>query len=136
MIPTEEHRMKSSGTMRENPKTILIVDDEEDVRYIVSEMIAEMGFAVYGAESGQKALDLVSHTPVDLVISDVKMEGMDGLSLARRLRRRFPKLPLALMTAYPSDDVHRLLREKEIDFLLIKPFFIDELQNMVLSLAG
>lgn len=128
--------MKSPAVVSNEPKTILIVDDEEDVRDTVSEMVADMGFAVCGAESGEAALNLMSQTSVDLVISDVKMNGMDGLSLARRLRSRFPKLPLALMTAYPNDDVHRLLRGKMVDFLLYKPFQMDELQGMVQNLTG
>ncbi len=117
-------------------KTVLIVDDEESVREIVTEMIGEMGYDVKSAESGEAALDLMSKVNFDLVISDVKMDGMDGLSLAQRLREKFPKLPLALMTAYPSDSVHSMVREKLVDFLLLKPFQIDELQGMVLNLTS
>lgn len=116
-------------------KTVLIVDDEESVREIVAEMIGEMGYNVKGVESGEAALDLISKINFDLVISDVKMDGMDGLSLAQRLREKFPKLPLALMTAYPSDNVYSMVREKLVDFLLLKPFQIDELQGMVLNLT-
>lgn len=117
-------------------KTVLIVDDEESVREIVSEMISEMGYNVQSAESGEAALDLISRIDFDLVISDVKMDGMDGLTLAQRLRKKFPKLPLALMTAHPSDGVYKMVQEKLVDFLLLKPFQIDELKGMVLNLTS
>lgn len=127
----------TSQAMRKNGgKTILVVDDEKDVREIVSEMIEDLGFSVCDVESGEAALDLVSRIPVDLVISDVKMNGMDGLSLAKLLRKQFPKLPLALMTSYPSDDVQAMLRDRRVDFLLQKPFQIQELQGMVLDLTA
>jgi CheY-like chemotaxis protein len=117
-------------------KTILVVDDEEGVREIIVEIITELGYAVQPAESGEQALDLMDQTQVDLVISDLKMDGMDGLALARQLRERFPELPLALMTAFPNEDVHRAVEEKQVDFLLLKPFQMEELQGMVLNLAG
>ena len=128
--------MKSKTMLTNGHKKVLIVDDEDDVRDIISEIISDMGFSVFGAKSGEAALNMMSQTPVDLVISDVKMNGMDGLSLARRLRSRFPKLSLALMTSQPTDDVHRMLQEKQVDFLLLKPFQIDELQGMVQDLTG
>ncbi|MCX6639271.1 MAG: response regulator [bacterium] len=117
------------------PKRVLVVDDEEGVREIVSEMIADMGFSVCGAESGEDALKLLKKTKVDLVISDVKIKGMDGLSLARRLRKRFPKLPLALMTAFDSADVRKMVSDRKVDFLLLKPFYMDELRGMVQHLT-
>lgn len=128
--------MKTVTTAPDGSKTILVVDDEKDVREIVAEMIADLGYTVRGVGSGEAALNFMAKTPVDLIISDVKMRGMDGLALVKRVRTKFPKLPMALMTSYPSDDVHRLLREKMVDFLLLKPFKIDELQGMVQRLAG
>jgi len=122
--------------MKGAPKMILVVDDEQDVREIVAEIIAEMGFQVQSVDSGEEALNLMSKTPVDLVISDVKMDGMDGLSLARRIRDHFPHLPLALMTASPSDDLRRMLEERLFDSLLLKPFQMDELQGMVQNLTS
>ena len=117
-------------------KTILVVDDEEGVREIIVEIIGGLGHTVRPAKSGEQALDLMSRTQVDLVISDLKMGGMDGLALARRLRERFPHLPLALMTAFPSADVHRAVEQKEVDFLLLKPFQVEELEGLVSKLAG
>ena len=128
--------MTSQAMMKNGTKIVLVVDDEKDVREIVTEMIEDLGFSVYGADSGEAALDLISQTSVDLVISDVKMRGMDGLSFARRLRKRSPKLPLALMTSYPCDDVRKMLQEQRVDFLLQKPFQMDELQGMVLNLTA
>jgi CheY-like chemotaxis protein len=123
-------------TMPDGFKTVLVVDDEKGVREIVAEIISDLGYTVWGVGSGEAALNLITETPVDLIISDVKMNGMDGLSLAKKVRAKFPKLPLALMTSYPSDEVHRLLREKMVDFLLMKPFKLEELQGMVQRLAG
>lgn len=127
--------MKTQTKSSKGFKTILIVDDEADVRDIVSEMITDLGYEVRGADSGEAALDLMATTPFDLVISDVKMRGMDGLALLRRLRRRFPKLPLAIMTAHPNIDVQRLVQDNLVDFLLLKPFQMDELRSMVQNLT-
>lgn len=88
-------------------KTILVVDDENDVLEIVSEMISQMGYQVKAASSGKAAQVLISKTPVDLVICDLKMRGIDGFSLARWVRGHFPHLPLAMMTAFPTDDVRK-----------------------------
>jgi two-component system, response regulator FlrC len=118
------------------PKRVLVVDDEAGVREIVSEIIMEMGYTVYGAESGEDALIFASKTPVDLVISDVRIKGMNGISLVRKLRKLFPKLPLAFMTAYADKDVKSMMADHKVDFILQKPFYMDELQGMVHRLTG
>lgn len=117
-------------------KTVLVVDDEEGVREIIVEIVGDLGYTVEPAKSGEQALDLMNQTQIDLVISDLKMDGMDGLTLARQLRERFPDLPLVLMTAFPNEDVHRAIAERKVDFLLVKPFQLEELEGMVLNLAG
>ncbi|MBU0519138.1 response regulator [bacterium] len=128
--------MKSDVKNHPESKTVLIVDDEDGIRDVVMEMVSEIGYSTCGADSAEAALNLVLNTPVDLVISDLRMKGMDGIDLARRLRKQFPHLPVALMTAYECDDVHQMLRNREIDRILFKPFHIDELQWIVQNLAG
>jgi two-component system response regulator FlrC len=116
-------------------KTILVVDDEADVRDIVAEMISDMGFQVREAASAEAARDFIRQSPVDLVISDVEMKGMDGLTLARWVRQQFPNLPMAIMTAYPTEDLHQLVRQKMVDNVLQKPFQVGELQGLVQNLT-
>ncbi|RJP79189.1 MAG: response regulator [Candidatus Zixiibacteriota bacterium] len=116
-------------------KTVLVVDDEADVRDIVAEMIADMGYRVQGAASGEAARDYILQSPVDLVISDMEMKGMDGLALARWVRQQFPRLPLAIMTARPTEDLKRLVRQKAVDNVLQKPFLVSELRGMVQNLT-
>jgi len=113
------------------PKTILIVDDEADVLEIVSEMIAEMGYQVKTAGSGEAAQDFLASTPVDLVISDLNMHGVDGLTLARWIRSRYPRLRLAMMTAFATDDLKTMLHQKMVDTLLLKPLNFGELRGAV-----
>lgn len=128
--------MKKRLPKNRREKRVLIVDDEAGVREVVSEMVEEIGYVTLGVASGEAALRLVMHKPVDLVITDLKMEGMDGKALVRRLRSQYPKLPLALMTAYSGDDIQQMIREKQVDQVLLKPFHINELQGMVAKLAG
>jgi len=116
-------------------KTVLVVDDEDDVLEIVSEMISQLGYRVKAASSGEAAQLVMSKTPVDLVICDLKMRGIDGFSLAKWVRGHFPHLPLAMMTAFPTDDVKKAVKQKLVDSLLTKPFQLNELQHMVQSLA-
>ena len=116
-------------------KTVLVVDDETDVREMVEEMIADMGYRVRSVSNGRAAQDLMASTAVDLVISDVRMKDMDGLALARWIRARFPRTPMALMTAFPSDDLKSMLRRRVVNSLLLKPFQIKELQGVVQNLT-
>ena len=113
------------------PKTILIVDDEADVLEIVSEMIADMGYRVKTAGSGKAAQDLIASMPVDLVISDLNMQGIDGMALARWVRSRYPRLRLAMMTAFATDDLKTMLHQKLVDSLLLKPLNFGELRGAV-----
>ncbi|MFH1862560.1 MAG: response regulator [bacterium] len=117
------------------PKRILVIDDESDVREIVSEMIEDLGFDILGAESGEEALEFMEQTPVDLVISDVKMAGMNGLDLARNIRTRFPDLPLALMSAFLNEELRRLVEDRIVDSLIAKPFQMSELRGVIQQLA-
>jgi DNA-binding response OmpR family regulator len=119
-----------------HPKTILVVDDEADVLEIVSEMIADMGYQVKTAGSGEAAQDLIASTPVDLVISDLNMHGVDGMALARWVRDRYPQLRLAMMTAFATDDLKKMLHQKLVDTLLLKPLNFGELRGAVSHLMS
>ncbi len=82
-------------------KRILVVDDEEGLRLLYKEELEDEGYSVELAASGQEALDKIEKDSIDLVILDIKMPGMDGVEVLRKVKDRWKDLPVVLCTAYP-----------------------------------
>src|SRR5262245_13381170 len=80
--------------------TILLVDDDPDILKLVSMRLAAPGHGVKEAESGERALALLAAARPDLVITDLKMDGMDGLALFDEIRKQAPTLPVIILTAH------------------------------------
>jgi len=81
-------------------RTILVVDDEPNYLIVLSEILRDEGFEVFTAESGNKGLTIVQEADLDLVISDMKMPGMDGIQLLANIKKINRQLPIILITAY------------------------------------
>src|SRR5204863_5663375 len=79
--------------------TILIVDDEPDVREVLEEYLVAHGYAAIGAENAAAAKTLVAQHPIDLALVDIHMPGEDGLSLARHLRERYASVAIVMLTS-------------------------------------
>jgi DNA-binding response OmpR family regulator len=117
-----------------DPKaTILIVDDEPDVRAVQEEYIVAHGYAALCAESASAARLLVAKHPIDLALVDIHMPGEDGLSLARHLRERYAKLAIVMLTS-AGTVVDRIVGlEMGADDYIPKPFDPRELVARVKS---
>jgi DNA-binding response OmpR family regulator len=79
--------------------TALVVDDEFYIVDLLADILADEGFQVLRAYDGLSALAIAEETPVDLVVADVMMPKMDGIALALRLRQRFARMRILLMSA-------------------------------------
>src|SRR6185503_20593155 len=79
---------------------ILFVDDDSDLRRLLALRLGAAGYEVETAESGTTALARLGNFEPDLVITDLRMEGMDGVALFEALRRRSPTLPVVFLTAH------------------------------------
>lgn len=110
------------------PRSILVVDDQRSIRYIIKQMLIQLEQKVYLAESGEQALEILSTTPgIDLLLCDVHMNQMTGLEVLQACPHICPNLPVVLMATYSRDDqVLEALRLGAVDYLL-KPFEIREL---------
>jgi two-component system response regulator FlrC len=101
---------------------ILIVEDDADLREAIRDTLELSGHAVIAVSGGAEALAVIAETPVCVVVSDVRMEPMDGITLLREIRSAQPQLPVVLMTAYADvDRAVEAMRAGACDFLL-KPF--------------
>jgi len=101
---------------------ILVVDDEPNVRKVLGALLEQAGYLTTRAADADEALDLVRAQDPDLVISDLKMPGMDGLELLRRLKEGFPEIPVVLLTAHGTVEAAvEAMKEGALDFLT-KPF--------------
>jgi len=111
---------------------ILVVDDEESVRSVVSALLERSGYNTLTATGGAEALDWLQMDPsVDVVLSDVMMPGIDGLSLLDQIGIDYPALPVVMFTAV--HDIHvatSAFRRGAVDYLL-KPFERTQLLNVV-----
>ena len=98
---------------------ITVVDDDASVRESMSSLLRSVGHAVNEFRSAEELLASVTLDETDCVITDVRMPGMSGLELQRRLALSHPLLPVILMTAHASDDEVRLraLRDGAADYL-------------------
>lgn len=117
---------------------LLIVDDEDDILASLEAFLkAALGAEVVKANSGAAGLAALSKTPVDLVISDYRMPGMDGLHFLRRAAEMRPEAPRILLTAFP--DMHlaiEAINQAHISRFLTKPVDPDQLANLVKDLLS
>lgn len=114
-------------------KTVLVVDDEEPFLLSLVDALAPHAarFGVITALSGAQALELAERTHVDLVITDLKMPGMSGFELLRRLGAHHPHLPVVVMTAFFSPEIESELAAIAPVAVLDKPLDLDELIGVV-----
>jgi DNA-binding response OmpR family regulator len=108
---------------------ILIVDDEEHIRYLYSEELIEAGYEVITADSGYKLLERIEEEKPDLVVLDIKMVDYNGLDLLQDIRNKFYDLPVVLCTAY--DTFKEDMKSIAADFYVIKSFDLTELKNKI-----
>jgi CheY-like chemotaxis protein len=83
--------------------TILCIDDRREFLALRRTTLESVGYSVLTAQNGRAGLDLLATNKVDAVILDYKMEGMDGLAVARGIKRCKPSLPIVLLCGYHSD---------------------------------
>jgi DNA-binding NtrC family response regulator len=111
--------------------TILLVDDEAIVRESLGDWFRDDGYKVDTAESGRQALRLAADGNYDIALLDIKMPGMDGLELQRKLAEAAPDTTVIIMTAYASvETAVQALKTGAYDYI-VKPFDPDELSHLV-----
>jgi NtrC-family two-component system response regulator AlgB len=111
--------------------TLLVVDDEAKIRAHLATYLSGRGHHVLSAADGAEALGIAEREPVDLVLSDVRMAGTDGLALLRELRRRRPDAVVILMTAYATvAGAVEAMKEGAFHYV-VKPFALDEIGLLV-----
>ncbi|WP_250507764.1 MULTISPECIES: ATP-binding protein [unclassified Caballeronia] len=109
-------------------RTVLVVDDEADIRLGCTEVLKDAGFNVIEASDGPSGLDILnSNAEIDILVSDIGMPGMNGKEMVDRARFRRPALPVLFMTGYAEKSVFGNGRVEEGAHLLTKPFAIEEL---------
>jgi DNA-binding NtrC family response regulator len=104
---------------------ILVVDDERSLLMTLAANLELDGFDVTMAENGQRAVELFENQPFDLVLSDIRMPGMSGVDLFRRIRAEWPEVPVVLMTGFALEGLVKEAVAEGVFTVLPKPFDIE-----------
>lgn len=115
----------------EEKRKLLIVDDQNGIRILLVELFNSEGYQTYQAANGKMALAIVEQENPDLVLLDMKIPGMDGLEILRRIKKIRPETKVIMMTAYGELDMIKEARETGALTHFTKPFDIDELRGVV-----
>jgi two-component system, NtrC family, response regulator AtoC len=119
-----------------NARYILIADDEPHMRRLLEIMLQKMGHTVFAARDGQEALELARKNPVDLVITDLRMPRMDGITLLSRLREEGQDVPVIVITAHGTvESAVDAMKRGASDYLL-RPFDLDALELAIERVLG
>jgi two-component system response regulator PilR (NtrC family) len=110
---------------------ILVVDDEQGMRQLLTLVFGRAGHKVLAAENGRRALASLREQAADLIVSDVKMPDMDGIALLREARALYPEVAVVMMTAFATVETAREAFKLGADDFIQKPFDVDELKLIV-----
>lgn len=110
---------------------ILVVDDEPMVRQLLVKHLTRKGYSVTEAEDGKKALQLFGENPFDLVLSDVRMPGLDGLALLKAIKEFSPRIPVILISGYGDVETVVDSLKAGAENFLAKPLKMDQLSRLV-----
>jgi CheY-like chemotaxis protein len=113
---------------------LLVVDDDINLRELLMDTLNSIGYSADAAADGYEALQKLTDRSYDLMITDIKMPGIDGVALLKKVRRRYPRLPVLFITGYPSPEI---IGRASPDGFLAKPFRIQHVEQLIRdALAG
>ena len=107
---------------------ILVVDDDAALLDLLVDTLSTIGYSAVPAPGGPEALTRLKQDTFDLVISDIKMPEIDGISLLNEIRRSYPGLPVLLITGVASEDI---ISKASPDGFLAKPFRISHIEELI-----
>jgi len=110
---------------------ILLVDDEEAVRGALADTLSFLGHEVATADNGTQGLRLFLKNSFELVVTDMQMPGMDGCTLAQRIKKTSPNTPVILITGSEKEMILKKLKGNTVDSVLFKPFTLQDLEHTV-----
>lgn len=113
------------------PKRILVADDNKAVQDLVSEFLEFLGYEVDLAINGIEALAVFLASTFDLVLTDLDMPAMDGMSLAGHIKAKSPNTPVILLTGADRKTVLEKVEKGPVDSVIFKPFMLEDLQSKV-----
>ena len=126
---------RSSGQREGGGKErILVVDDDDSFRIMLMEMLKISGYSVAGAADGHEAISMLKQGGIGTVIADIKMPGMDGISLTRDIKKKWPAIPVILITGYLTAQDQDRAPAELADGFLMKPFRIESITELLENL--
>jgi len=127
----ETKKSASSNAGKAISNRILVADDNKAVRDIVSRFLELMGFEVALAGNGIETLAVFLESSFGLVLTDLQMPAMDGLSLAGHIKERSPSTPVILLTGSDRETVRKKVEGGPVDSVIFKPIRLEVLQRTV-----
>lgn len=122
--------------MTQQSKRILVVDDEENARTTLSRILRREGFEVASASNGLEALDFLRKNKVEIVITDINMPEMSGITFLRELNKTYPDTNVIMITAYGEIESYIEAMNLGAFEYINKPFRIDELKKTIYKITS
>lgn len=110
---------------------ILIVDDQFGIRILLNEVLQKEGYMTFQAANGVQALEIAKNNRPDLVLLDMKIPGMDGIEILKRMKEHDSSIAVIIMTAYGELDMIQQANDLGAITHFAKPFDIDDIRNAV-----
>jgi len=110
---------------------ILVIDDEESVRSVLSRILTRVKYQVNVAESGEEGIRLFREKEYDMVLTDLGMPGMSGWDVCREVKKIRPRIPVGLITGWGNEVGEEKMKEVDLDFLISKPFDFNQILSTV-----
>jgi PAS domain S-box-containing protein len=128
----EKEEVISPSTIKKGRKAhILVIDDEEFVRSVISRTLAQVHHQVTLAEDGEKGIQLFKNGTFDMVLTDLGMPGMSGWEVCRRIKEISPHTPVGMITGWEMELNRSKMEEYGLDFIISKPFDFNQILNVV-----
>jgi len=127
-VQCEEEIGQKSEHEHHGAYEVLVVDDNPEVLVVVSLALEVFGYRVTPALNGLKALEILRDKTFDLMVTDLKMDGLDGIGLLKKTKELYPSTKVILMTGFYDPAVFSEAIQNDADDYVLKPFSLDELQ--------
>jgi CheY-like chemotaxis protein len=114
---------------------VLVVDDNDVFRILVSKMLSRLGYEVKSADSGENGLGIFLKNKFDVVLSDYEMPGMDGVAFACSIKKTSPRTRVVIMTGAGKETVFSR-KSTAVDEVISKPFTLAEIDEAIQDLSG